>query len=238
MRYVPFIFCLLFSTSLLSQTTGLVNFEVILIGPKNTDRHHPKQVKYYLEYFDFLNEEIDLWAAELNRELRGVRKRNKRRIEKKRPIKVRDYPIWKKNNEILESLDEDKKVVANYIDLWQNFNYEIPDSAVHVFMNLYNENNCYDLISSQLVLAPKEYKIILFEPQNGYFDWKEYIPKISVRCPQEYTANGTTCAKKMELPIANSETPPIFLIENLLTNLPFHLDGFKQITCPNVVIRN
>jgi len=218
------------SVSLFSQTNSLISYEVTLIGPKNTDLHHPAQVDYYVDYFLFLEEEVDAWLGEINRDLRGIRKRNKNRIIKKKPIKTRDYPAWKKNNEILKDLETDKAIIQKYIAYWENFDFSKPDSAVHVFMENFDENLCYDLISEQIVLAPREYKIKLFEPEPNLFVWYEFIKKDAFTCPSDYENKGKTCAKRMELAI-EKETPPVFLIQNQLTDLPFHLDGYKQITC-------
>lgn len=223
--------CLLLSSFVLAaQTADLINFEVTLIGPRNTDLHHPNQIDYYIDYFDYLEEEVDIYLKEINKDLRDIRKRNKRRIENKRPIKSRDYPVWKKNNAILEDLEQDKKTVQSFRADWENFNYSEPDSVVKVFMTIFDENLCFDLISKKLVLAPKEYEISMSEPVNRFLVWREFIPKTSFRCPEEYTANGKTCWKKLEIEIEQA-IDPVFLIENELTDMPFHLDGFKQITC-------
>lgn len=227
-----FIFCLFLFCSIIakSQSIDLINYEVTLIGPRNTDLHHPTQVDYYIDYFSFLEEEVDAWLGEINRDLRAIRKRNKNRIIRKKPIKTRDYPAWKKNNEILLDLEADKAVIKKYIAYWENFDFTKPDSAVQVFMENFDENLCYDLISEQIVLAPKEYKIQLFEPQPDLFVWYEFIHKETFTCPTDYEDKGKTCAKRMELAI-EKENPPVFLIQNQLTDLPFHLDGYKQITC-------
>ena len=232
MKIIKLFLAIFFGCSLKAQTADLVNFEVTLIGPYNTDRHHPKQIKYYLDYFEYLDGEINLWLSELNAGLKDIRKRNGRRIQKRKPIKAKDYPVWKKNNQIIKSLEEDKKVIAKYVKLWKSFNIKAPDSVAYVFMEIFDENLCYDLISDKIVLAPKEYKITLFEPEKDYFDWKEFIPKTAYRCPEGYESNGKNCAIKLDLEITDIEQP-IFLIQNLLTDLPFHLDGFKRITCPN-----
>jgi len=230
MKQVLFCFCLIFSTSLNGQTTSLISYEVTLIGPSNTDLHHPVQVDYYIDYFTFLEEEVDEWLREINRDLKDIRKRNKNRIVKKKPIKTRDYPAWKKNNEILKDLESDKASIQKYIAYWENFDFTKPDSAVHVFMENFDEQLCYDLISSEIVLAPQEYKIQLFEPEPNLFIWFEFIDKETSVCPTGYQSKGKTCAKRMELAI-DKEIAPIFLIQNELTDLPFHLDGYKQITC-------
>ncbi len=230
MKQLLFCFCLIFSTSLSSQTSSLISYEVTLIGPSNTDLHHPVQVDYYIDYFTFLEEEVDDWLREINRDLKNIRKRNKNRIVKKKPIKTRDYPAWKKNNEILKDLESDKASIQEYIVYWENFDFTKPDSAVHVFMENFDEQLCYDLISSEIVLAPQEYKIQLFEPEPNLFIWFEFIDKETSVCPTGYQSKGKTCAKRMELAI-DKEIAPIFLIQNQLTDLPFHLDGYKQITC-------
>ena len=225
------VLCLCFSINLLpAQTADLLNFEVTLIGPRNTDLHHPNQIAYYADYYNYLEEEVDLFIKEINKDLRAIRKRNRRRIENRRPIKSRDYPAWKNNTAILEDLKKDKQLVQVFQSKWENFNYEQPDSVVKVFMSAFDENLCFDLISKKLVLAPKEYEISLSEPLNKVFEWREFIPKNSLKCPDEYTANGKTCWRKMSVDIENS-IDPVFLIENELTDMPFHLDGFKQITC-------
>lgn len=222
---------LLFSSLLLpAQTTELINFEVTLIGPRNTDLHHPNQIGYYVDYFNYLEEEVDIYLKEINKDLRAIRKRNKRRIDNKRPIKSRDYPAWKKSNVILEDLKKDKSTVIEFREKWVSFDFAEPDSVVKVFMSAFDENLCFDLISKKLVLAPKEYEISLSDPMPDVLEWKEFIPKLSFNCPEGYTPNGKTCWRKMEIEIENP-IPPIFLIENELTDMPFHLDGFKQITC-------
>lgn len=230
MKQFLFYICFLYASSVISQTTNLINYEVTLIGPRNTDLHHPLQVDYYVDYFNYLEEEVDVWLREVNRDLKDIRKRNKNRIIKKRPLKTRDYPAWKKNNEILADLQADKKTIQAYITYWETFDFNKPDSAVHVFMENFDEDLCYDLISEQIVLAPKEYKIQLFEPEPDLFVWYEFIKKETLTCPTDYENKGKTCAKRMELAI-EKETPPVFLIQNQLTDLPFHLDGYKQITC-------
>lgn len=230
MKQLLFYIFMLFTTSLISQTTTLINYEVTLIGPRNTDIHHLAQVDYYVDYFTFLEEEVDDWLGEINRDLRDIRKRNKRRIVRKKPIKTRDYPSWKKNNEILKDLEADKSTIQKYIAHWENFDFSKPDSAVQVFMENFDEELCYDLISEHIVLAPKEYKIQLYNPEPDLFVWYEFIKKETVTCPTDYENKGKTCAKRMELAI-EKENPPVFLIQNQLTDLPFHLDGYKQITC-------
>jgi len=223
-------FSFLYSASLFSQTTTLINYEVTLIGPRNTDLHHEAQIDYYVDYFSFLEEEVDTWLREINRDLKDIRKRNKNRIIKKRPIKTRDYPAWKNNNEIKKDLEADKATIQKYIADWENFDFNRPDSAVHVFMENFDEELCYDLISEKIVLAPKEYKIQLFQPEPDLFVWYEFIKKETVTCPTDYENKGKTCAKRMELAIEKAPAP-VFLIQNQLTDLPFHLDGYKQITC-------
>lgn len=213
-----------------SQTVDLINFEVTLIGPYNTDRHHSAQVDYYLDYFDYLEEEVDLWLSELEEDLKGIKKRNQKRIDRKKPIKQRDYPAWKKKNQLVKELKVDKQSIQEYIALWENFDLTKPDSVARVFMNEYEEKSCYDLISAKLVLAPKEYKISLYEPESGFFDWNEYIPKTGYLCPQGYRPNGKNCRKNIELEVDQTRAS-LFIVRNLLTDLPFHLDGFKQITC-------
>ena len=230
MKQLFFCFSLIFSASLSGQTTSLISYEVTLIGPSNTDLHHPVQVDYYIDYFTFLEEEVDDWLREINRDLKNIRKRNKNRIVKKKPIKTRDYPAWKKNNEILKDLESDKASIQEYIAHWENFDFTKPDSAVHVFMENFDEQLCYDLISSEIVLAPQEYRIQLFEPEPNLFIWFEFIDKETIACPTGYQSKGKTCAKRMELAI-DKEIAPVFLIQNQLTDLPFHLDGYKQITC-------
>ena len=230
MKYSYIILFLLSSLCLNAQTENLINYEVTLIGPSNVDHHHPVQISYYLDYFDFLEEEVNVWLKELNRELKTIRKRNRKRIENKRPIKSRDYPAWKKNTDIIKDLEQDKIHIKNYISHWENYNYEEPDSVMKVFMKVHDEGLCFDLISEKLVLSPKEYSINTFQPAPNLFIWKEYIPKNSFQCPEGYDSIGKTCSKKVSLEIDNS-LPSIFLIQNKLTNLPFHLDGFKQITC-------
>lgn len=224
--------CLLFHSIffLSAQTADLINFEVTLIGPRNTDLHHPKQIAYYLDYFDYLEEEVDIYLKEINKDLRDIKKRNKRRIENKRPIKSRDYPVWKKNTVILEDLEKDKATVIEFREQWANFNYVEPDSVVKVFMTAFEEDLCFDLISKRLVLAPKEYEISISQPFNEFLEWKEFIPKTSFKCPEEYTPNGKTCWRTLDIQIEQA-IDSIFLIENELTDMPFHLDGFKQITC-------
>ncbi len=230
MKQLLVYFFFLYALPLFSQTTTLINYEVTLIGPRNTDLHHRVQIDYYVDYFMFLEEEVDTWLGEINRDLRAIRKRNKNRIIKKKPIKTRDYPAWKNNNEIKKDLEADKKTIQEYIAYWENFDFSKPDSAVQVFMENFDENLCYDLISQEIVLAPKEYKIQLFEPESDLFIWYEFIKKESFTCPTDYENKGKTCAKRMELAI-EKENPPVFLIQNQLTDLPFHLDGYKQITC-------
>lgn len=230
MKYYYLLLILLSSIYLNAQTENLINYEVTLIGPSNVDHHHPIQVNYYLEYFAFLEEEVDVWLKELNRDLKAIRKRNRKRIENKRPIKSRDYPAWKKNTDIIKDLEQDKIRVMSYISLWENYNYEAPDSVMKVFMKIHDEALCFDLISQKLVLSPKEYSINTFQPVPNFFIWKEYIPKYSFQCPDGYDSIGKICSKEVSLEI-DSTIPSIFLIQNNLTNLPFHLDGFKQITC-------
>jgi len=227
--YLCYFFCLCF-TSLFGQTANLISYEVTLLGPRNTDMHHPVQVDYYVDYYKFLEEEVDEWLREINRDLKDIRKRNKSRIVKKKPIKTRDYPAWKKNNEILKDLEEDKASIQAFIAHWENFDFTKPDSAVHVFMENFDENLCYDIISEEIVLSPKEYKISLLKPEPNVFIWYEFIKKDAFTCPKDYQNKGRTCAKRMELAIDN-EIPPVFLIQNQLTDLPFHLDGYKRITC-------
>jgi len=230
MHYFKFIFLLLTCIHLNAQTENLTNYEVTLIGPNNVDHHHPVQVDYYLDYFDYLKEEVDIWLGELNSELRVIKKRNRRRIENKRPIKSKDYPAWKKNNDIIKDLEQDKALIQNYITLWENYNYTEPDSVTKVFMKVFEETLCFDLISEKLVLSPKEYKIATYQPKTNLFVWKEFIPKSSFQCPQGYQTNEKTCWQELSLDIENT-MPSVFLIQNKLTQLPFHLDGFKQITC-------
>lgn len=207
-----------------------MNYEVTLVGPSNVNHHHPVQVDYYLDYFAFLEEEVDVWLGELNKDLRVIRKRNRKRIENKRPIKSRDYPAWKKNTDIIKDLEADKIRVQNYISLWENYDYTEPDSVMKVFMNIFDETLCFDLISEQLVLSPKEYLINNYQPESNLFIWKEYIPKNSFQCSEGYETEGKICSKVIELAIDQTISSS-FLIQNKLTDLPFHLDGFKQITC-------
>ena len=167
---------------------------------------------------------------ELNSELKVIRKRNRKRIDNKRPIKSKDYPVWKKNTDIIKDLEQDKAYIKTYTDLWENYNYVAPDSVTKVFMDVFDENLCFDLISKKLVLSPKEYKIATYEPVANIFIWKEFIPKSGFQCPDGYETNGKTCWKELSVDIENL-IPPVFLIQNKLTQLPFHLDGFKQITC-------
>ena len=54
------LFILLTSLSLSAQTADLINYEVTLIGPKNIDIHHPQQVAYYLDYFQYLEQVSEL----------------------------------------------------------------------------------------------------------------------------------------------------------------------------------
>ncbi len=228
--YIKTIFLLLSSISLNAQTENLINYDVTLIGPSNVDHHHPAQINYYLDYFAYLEEEVDVWLKELNDELRTIRKRNRKRIANKRPIKSKDYPVWKKNNDIIKDLEQDKIYIQAYIDLWENYNYTAPDSVTQVFMDVFDENLCFDLISEKLVLSPKEYQIATYQPATNLFIWKEFMPKTSFQCPEGYETDGKTCWQELSVPIKNT-TPPVFLIQNKLTRLPFHLDGFKQITC-------
>ncbi len=230
MNYIKFIFLLFFSTSLLGQTENLLNYEVTLIGPSNVDHHHPTQVNYYLDYLDFLEEEVDIWLKELNTELKVIRKKNRRRIENKRPIKSRDYPTWKKNNDIIKDLEQDKLFIKNYKMLWEKFDYIEPDSVTTVFMNVFDQDACYDLISEKLVLSPKEYKIATYQPEDKLFIWREFIPKSSFQCPTGYQTKRRTCWQELSIDI-DKPIDAVFLIQNKLTDLPFHLDGFKQITC-------
>lgn len=231
MKYLKTTLLLLLSIHTNAQTENLLNYEVTLIGPNNVNLHHPKQVLYYLEYFDFLEEEVDIWLKELSRELNVIKKRNRRRIEKERPIKSRDYPTWKKNSDIIKDLEQDKLFLEHYKDLWQNFDHNEPDSVTAHFMNIFNTNACYDLISEKLVLSPKEYDITTYEPTRNLFYWKEFIPKNGFQCPDNYQANGKTCWTTLSIEV-DQAINPIFLIQNKITDLPFHLDGFKQITCP------
>ena len=207
-----------------------MNYEVTLIGPSNVNHHHPVQVDYYLDYFAFLEEEVNVWLGELNKDLRVIRKRNRKRIENKRPIKSKDYPTWKKNTDIIKDLEADKIRIKNYISLWENYDYTEPDSVMQVFMKTFDEVLCFDLISERLILSPKEYSINTFQPAPNLFIWKEYVPKNSFQCPAGYEADGKICWKEFNLEI-DKALPSTFQIQNKLTNLPFHLDGFKQITC-------
>lgn len=230
MKYIKAFLLLLSSTSLPAQTENLLNYEVTLIGPNNVDRHHSVQINYYLDYFKYLEEEVDTWLKELNKELRLIRKKNRKRIENKRPIKSKDYPVWKKNNIIIKDLEIDKILIQNYTALWKNYDYIEPDSVTKVFMDTFKEALCYDLISKKLVLSPKEYTITTYQPDPSRFIWKEFVPKTSFQCPKGYETDGKICWQKLSLAIEDT-LPPIFLIQNKLTHLPFHLDGFKQITC-------
>ncbi|MFK7980519.1 MAG: hypothetical protein AB8G86_11085 [Saprospiraceae bacterium] len=230
MKYIKALLLFLSTISLQAQTENLINYEVTLIGPSNVDHHHLAQVNYYLDYFAYLEEEVDAWLKELNGELKLIRKRNRKRIDNKRPIKSKDYPAWKKNTDIIKDLEQDKYYIKTYITLWENYNYVAPDSVTKIFMTIFDKSLCFDLISEKLVLSPKEYKIVTYEPVPNIFIWKEFIPKTSFQCPVGYETNGKTCWKELSVDIENT-MPPVFLIQNKLTQLPFHLDGFKQITC-------
>ena len=231
--FFPLFLCLMVRP-LAAQTDALEKFEVILVGPQNTDRHHAAQVDYYVDYYYFLDDEIDRWLEEVDGTLRVIRKRNRRRIEAKRPIRSRDYPQWRRSMDLMEVLLADKQLVRSYIDAWQAFDYTKPDSVTKVFMSVFAKDDCYDLISEELVLAPKEYKISLFEPAPERFSWNEFIPKTSFQCPDGYRPAGKNCQKKMEVEVITPLDPePVFQVRNLLNDLPFHLEGFKQITCSN-----
>ena len=177
MKFVKTILLILSFTCLNAQTENLINYKVTLIGPSNVDHHHPTQINYYLDYFAYLKEEVDIWLKELNSELKIIRKKNRKRIENKRPIKSRDYPAWKKNNDLIKDLEQDKIYIQEYIYLWENFNYVVPDSVTKVFMDVFDKNLCFDLISEKLVLSPKEYQIATYQPETNLFVWKEFMPK-------------------------------------------------------------
>lgn len=230
MQYLKIILLFLSGISLNAQTENLINYEVTLIGPQNVDLHHPAQVNYYVDYFSFLEEEIDTWLTELNSELKVIKKRNRKRIANKRPIKSKDYPAWKKNSDIIKDLEQDKEYVQNYVSLWENFDYIEPDSVTKLFMERFDKDLCYDLISEKLVLSPKEYQISIYQPASALFYWKEFIPKAGFQCPTDYQLDGKICWQEIVVNIDNT-IDSTFLIQNKLTNLPFHLDGFKQITC-------
>jgi hypothetical protein len=227
-----FIFgCLLNMVPLPAQSTTLTNYEVTLVGPLNTDKHHPAQKAYYIDYFGFLLEEVDQWLKEVNRELKNIKRRNRKRIKKQKPIKLKDYPKWKLNNELTRSLSADQVIIEDYIQKWKDYNIATPDSVMRSFQNAYDPDLCFDLITSEIVLSKEEYLIENDEVENGYFVWNEFIQKSSYNCPTEYRDNGKTCIKSREIE-SQSQLPPTFLISNLLTDLPVHLDGWKIITCP------
>ncbi|MEM6319711.1 MAG: hypothetical protein AAF960_18715 [Bacteroidota bacterium] len=229
---LSFLYLFTFHLVLTAQADPLYNYDVTLIGPLNTDKHHAEQVTYYLDYFDYLAEEVDVWRAEVKKSLAIIRRQNRKRIAKKKPIRARDYPAWKRNNELLESLNDDAQLVQIYFQKWANYDIRKPDSVQQVFKERFLDKNCYDLISAELVLAPDEYKINLATTETNFFTWKEFIPKQGIRCPQAYTDNGKSCERSLEIELETpQQSKDFFLITNLLSDLPFHLDGFKQISC-------
>lgn len=219
----------LFSFPLISQSISLSNFDVVLVGPKNTNRHHPAQIDYYIDYYKFLEEEVDLWLSEINLEQSIIKRRNRKRIRKKKPIRLADYPKWKYNRELVESLESDKQLVTNFISYWQDYNVK-PDSVLRDFQKIYDEDLCFDIISKDIVLSKEEYSISLYEAPKGTFDWEEFIQRQKGNCPTDYLPSGKTCNKHIEIE-TTFQKPLVFNIMNLLDDLPIHLDGWKKVTC-------
>ena len=229
MKFYLTTFLFFFITYLPAQTLALTNFDVVLVGPLNTDRYHQVQEEYYRGYFIFLNKEVNDWLKEVNGELKVIARRNRRRLRKKRPVKFKDYPAWKAKKELRKSLENDKTHIKEYIQKWADYDKN-QETVMQRFMKIYNDSLCIDIISSKIVLSPKEYIINLYQPEMGYFNWNEFIPKTSFQCPENYIIQGKSCIKNIELKTEIKATP-IFSILNLLNDLPIYLDGWKEIDC-------
>jgi len=214
---------------LYAQTAPLLNFEAVLVGPENTDRHHPVQIEYYKDYYIFLSEEVDIWLGEVNQELRTIKRRNRKRIKKKKPIKLKDYPKWKQNRELIKSLEKDKILIKNYIEHWENYDTR-KDSVMADFQLIYDPNRCFDLITADIVLSKEEYSIDTYEAPPDYFDWNEFTIRQKGNCPDSYMPQGKTCVKNIEVE-TTFQKPPVYTILNLLQDIPVHLDGYKEVSC-------
>lgn len=176
MKWYFIIFLALYTSPLFSQTTPLSLLEIILVGPKNTDRHHPAQKEYYQEYYQVLIAEIDLWLEELESHQKSIKRNNKRRIKRKKPIKNKDIPKWNANVKLIKGLRADRLLIEEYLEKWNELS-EVDNTKLLQFQTIYNGDGCYDLITPNLVLSPKEYTILPYYPKEDLFEWREFFPE-------------------------------------------------------------
>ncbi len=151
------------SLSIFCQYQPLETLDEFLIGPENVNVHFEEQVEFYLEKYNSMILNIDELEVLHQEELERLEGNVKKKLWRRNQIR--------KVNETIDLLIEDRIAVENYIQKWEEFQFE---SWSH-FNENYDSKQCYNIMSKTKTYLPNEYSIELEDSDS--ISWEVFVPK-------------------------------------------------------------